>query len=161
MSEAVALELIAERDAKLLREGRHGDPFAVLGRHRFGDADIVRVMAPEAAVVEVVGGAKSIRLRPHGHALFAGLIPRAYRKDYKLQITGPNGISIEQDPYRFGLVHDAIDLQQFKTGLHLRVFELLGGRACELEGVRGVAFTVWAPAASWVSVVGDFNHWNA
>ncbi|NCP82328.1 MAG: 1,4-alpha-glucan branching protein GlgB [Rhodoferax sp.] len=45
-------------------------------------------------------------------------------------------------------------------GTHLRPFEVLGAHPGSLQGVSGTRFAVWAPNASRVSVVGDFNAWN-
>ena len=45
-------------------------------------------------------------------------------------------------------------------GTHLRPYELLGARLHAVDGVQGTRFVVWAPNASKVSVVGDFNAWN-
>ena len=45
-------------------------------------------------------------------------------------------------------------------GMHLRPYELLGARLHAVDGVQGARFAVWAPNASRVSVVGDFNAWN-
>jgi len=45
-------------------------------------------------------------------------------------------------------------------GTHLSNYEKLGAHATKLEGVPGVNFSVWAPNARRVSVVGDFNHWD-
>ena len=45
-------------------------------------------------------------------------------------------------------------------GTHLRPYELLGARLHTVDGVQGIRFAVWAPNASRVSVVGDFNAWN-
>ena len=36
----------------------------------------------------------------------------------------------------------------------------MGAQLREMDGVQGVSFSVWAPSAARVSVVGDFNHWN-
>ncbi len=45
-------------------------------------------------------------------------------------------------------------------GKHLRPYALLGARLLQHDGVAGVRFAVWAPNASRVSVVGDFNGWD-
>ncbi len=53
-----------------------------------------------------------------------------------------------------------IDLHLLGEGRHLRLYDKLGAHVTEIDGVRGVAFAVWAPNARRVSVVGDFNAWN-
>jgi 1,4-alpha-glucan branching enzyme len=45
-------------------------------------------------------------------------------------------------------------------GTHLRPFEVMGAQLCHMDGVAGTRFAVWAPNASRVGVVGDFNHWD-
>ncbi len=52
------------------------------------------------------------------------------------------------------------DIDLFKAGKHFRLYEKLGAHLIELDGVKGVYFAVWAPSASAVSVVGDFNFWT-
>ncbi len=49
----------------------------------------------------------------------------------------------------------------FHQGTNTRAWELCGAHLAEHEGASGVAFCVWAPNASAVSVVGDFNGWQA
>jgi len=53
------------------------------------------------------------------------------------------------------------DLHLFSEGTHLRLYEKLGAHLVEVDGVSGVRFAVWAPNAERVSVIGDFNGWNA
>ena len=48
------------------------------------------------------------------------------------------------------------DRQLFKEGAHLRLFDRLGAHL--IEG--GTRFSVWAPNALSVSVIGDFNGWD-
>lgn len=48
----------------------------------------------------------------------------------------------------------------FHQGTSCRAYEMLGAHLTEENGVKGVRFTVWAPDASEVSVVGEFNHWD-
>ena len=45
-------------------------------------------------------------------------------------------------------------------GTWLRAWEKLGARPAERDGQAGYSFAVWAPNASRVSVVGDFNGWD-
>jgi 1,4-alpha-glucan branching enzyme len=53
------------------------------------------------------------------------------------------------------------DVYLFKQGTHSRLYEKLGARVAQKDGEDGVAFAVWAPNAWRVSVIGDFNHWEA
>jgi 1,4-alpha-glucan branching enzyme len=52
------------------------------------------------------------------------------------------------------------DLYLFNEGSHFRLHEKLGAHPREVGGQRGVHFSVWAPNAEQVSVIGDFNGWN-
>jgi len=57
---------------------------------------------------------------------------------------------------RFG----EVDQFLFNAGDHTRLWENLGGRPAHREGLDGANFSVWAPNAAGVSVVGDFNEWT-
>ncbi len=48
------------------------------------------------------------------------------------------------------------DVFYFREGTHGRLYRILG---CQLGDGQG-CFTVWAPNARSVSVVGDFNGWD-
>ena len=52
------------------------------------------------------------------------------------------------------------DLFLFHQGTNYRAYEMLGAHIMEQNGKKGVRFTVWAPHAKEVSVVGDFNNWD-
>jgi len=53
-----------------------------------------------------------------------------------------------------------IDLYLFGEGRHEEIYKKLGAHISKVGRTKGVNFAVWAPQASGVSVVGDFNGWN-
>ncbi len=52
------------------------------------------------------------------------------------------------------------ELHQFKLGKNYNAHKVLGSHFYNIGGVEGVLFTLWAPNAQYVSVVGDFNGWD-
>ncbi|NLP58756.1 1,4-alpha-glucan branching protein GlgB [Lutibacter sp. B1] len=52
------------------------------------------------------------------------------------------------------------DINLFKSGKHFRLYEKFGAHIITLDGVKGTYFSVWAPSAKSVSVIGDFNYWT-
>ncbi|MCG2793049.1 MAG: 1,4-alpha-glucan branching protein GlgB [Weeksellaceae bacterium] len=53
------------------------------------------------------------------------------------------------------------DIYLFCSGSHTRLYEKFGSHKAEVEAVSGVYFSVWAPTAVEVSVMGNFNQWNS
>ena len=150
-------------------QGRHGDPFSVLGAHPVRGAKAttqisVRCFLPGAAAVTAVDDAGLLlgKLTPrHDVGFFEGHIPGELSTPYRLQVQWTSGHnSTIDDPYRFGLLLGDMDVWLLGEGTHLRPFEVLGAQPCTVLGVGGTRFAVWAPNASRVSVVGDFNFWD-
>ncbi len=54
-----------------------------------------------------------------------------------------------------------LDLHLFNEGSHFRLYDKLGAHPVVSDGRAGTQFAVWAPDAERVSVIGEFNHWNA
>ena len=52
-------------------------------------------------------------------------------------------------------------LYLYHHGKNDRIYELFGAHKANSDGKDGYVFRVWAPHARSVSVVGDFNGWNA
>jgi len=139
----------------------HSDPFAVLGRHPDGGGVLVRVLLPHAEEVSIAEGGHTLQ-RIEGTDIFewrgsADQVPQRYRLIWR------------DDEHREHIAHDAycyppqlsdFDLHLFGEGKHWHAHRLLGARVHETEGVAGVLFSVWAPHAVRVSVVGDFNRWD-
>ncbi|MBU0750616.1 MAG: 1,4-alpha-glucan branching protein GlgB [Gammaproteobacteria bacterium] len=55
----------------------------------------------------------------------------------------------------------AHDIYLFREGSHGRLYDCLGAHPAQDNGTAGFRFGVWAPNAEAVSVVGDFNDWQA
>ena len=52
------------------------------------------------------------------------------------------------------------DISLFKSGKHYKLYEKFGSHVLEFNGVIGTYFSVWAPNAQYIAVVGNFNGWN-
>src|SRR5690606_11749326 len=52
------------------------------------------------------------------------------------------------------------DLYLLSEGTHYRSWEKLGAHLVKIDEQEGTVFTVWAPNAYKVSVIGDFNGWD-
>jgi 1,4-alpha-glucan branching enzyme len=52
------------------------------------------------------------------------------------------------------------DIGLFKSGKHYKLYEKFGSHVIEFNGVIGTYFSVWAPNAQYVSVIGNFNYWD-
>ncbi len=80
---------------------------------------------------------------------------------YELEIHPKAGESfVTRDPYSFWPTIGDMDTYLFGQGTHYEIFEKLGAHLKEVDGVKGVAFAVWAPNAKRVSVIGSFNAWD-
>jgi 1,4-alpha-glucan branching enzyme len=151
-------------------QGKHGDPFAILGPHvlpqKEGSGVIVRAFLPEAEKVTVLPLESGLPAQPmariHPDGLFEAALPGRHAIfPYRLRWTKASGPEIEiEDPYRFAPTLTDYDLYLLGEGAHFRVYEKLGAQLLTLEGVPGVRFGVWAPNALRVSVVGEFNGWD-
>lgn len=146
-----------------LFEGRMADPHSVLGMHTEKNSVVIRVYDPEAESVSILASGKRTPMEktaPEG--LFTLSFPR--RKShfaYEVEKTFPGGATfVSEDPYHFLPGIGEMDLYLFNEGKHQRIYDVLGAHPRKMGEVEGVLFTVWAPNAQRVSVVGDFNCWD-
>jgi 1,4-alpha-glucan branching enzyme len=147
---------------RLLQEGRHRDPFEVLGCHRQGGKWQLRALFPAAVEAQVLLAERSLSMQRLADTdLFVCTLDGSAAPDYRLRWRAAQGDWVEgEDPYRFSPTIGDLDLHLFSEGRHQHVYRVLGAHCCEHEGVAGVRFATWAPNAQRVSVVGDFNLWH-
>lgn len=142
------------------------DPHSILGMHwnRKKDAVIVRVYDPLAKSVALLpdGGDRVEMQKIHPAGLFAFCFPnRTEHFAYQLEKTFSNSLkTVFRDAYQFLPGIGEIDLHLFNRGEHHRVYDVMGAHVKTYGDTSGVEFAVWAPNASRVSVVGDFNCWD-
>jgi len=146
-------------------DGRHGDPFAVLGPHEVQSKLVIRAFMPSATSVAVIDpetGAVAAELDEIAKpGLFEGIVPdRPVWFSYRLRGSNIGGSWDLDDAYRFPPLLGEVDDYLMREGTHRRLWERLGARTVKHHGVDGVAFAVWAPNASRVAVIGDFNDWD-
>ncbi len=145
-----------------LVEARLHDPFALLGTFQVPGGDcVVRVFNPHAQAAwlgDEADGEPLLRVHPLGVFEWRGgnppLQPCAvgFLEDGRARQT--------YDVYGFPPLLSAHDLYLFNEGRLTQAWHTLGSCEQVREGVAGTRFAVWAPNASRVSVVGDFNRWD-
>ncbi|MES2664806.1 MAG: 1,4-alpha-glucan branching protein GlgB [Pseudomonadota bacterium] len=154
--------LIDDGAAHAIAEGRHGDPFSVLGLHKREAGWVVTAFVPGADRLWVLTGkaGKALDALPVTNApgLFTCALPR--KSDYRLRAEGHGAVWEFDDPFSFGPVLGEMDEYLLGEGTLQRLWKVLGAHVMVHEGVAGVHFAVWAPNAERVSVVGDFNIWD-
>lgn len=157
-------DLLTEQRLDRICVGQEKDPHATLGMHRIPDGKglIVRVYDPAADNIFLLSGKRRTameKIRCEG--VFSLLFPgRKNFFPYRLERHYGKDVFTSEDPYRFLPGVGEMDLYLFNQGEHRRVFEMMGAHSMILSGVSGVDFSVWAPNADRVSVVGSFNCWD-
>ncbi len=68
-------------------------------------------------------------------------------------------IDTEKPVWHYSLFTDD-DVASFQAGTHYTMYNHMGAHALHVMGTDGFYFAVWAPNATRVSVIGEFNHWN-
>jgi len=125
----------------------------------------VRAFLPGARTVSIQGlgrpeGAPASRVDKRG--VFEAVLPGPLQlSPYRLRVEFDRGnVATFFDCYSFWPVLSDFDLYLFNQGNNYEIYNKLGSHPLTHQDVRGVFFAVWAPSATQVSVVGDFNQWD-
>lgn len=142
-----------------------GRPEIVLGPKK-ADASHVLVTTfqrdVDSVTVKVLDTKKEYKMELMDEAgYYAVLIPAKKIPSYRFLVKKGKKVNEIVDIYGIESPIDAMDVSQFSNGVHETIYEKLGAHPMTIDGVTGTYFAVWAPRAKGVSVVGDFNEWNA
>lgn len=140
----------------------HDNPFAYLGLHPQATGYILRAYLPGALEVEAIAADSGVLLGKMTQELAPGLFTLllAQPTRYYYRIRWNSGVYETEDPYAFGPLLGETDLYLFAEGNHRELGRVFGAQVACHDGVEGVRFSVWAPNARRVSVVGNFNAWD-
>ncbi|MEI6109217.1 MAG: 1,4-alpha-glucan branching protein GlgB, partial [Actinomycetes bacterium] len=141
-------------------DGWHHDPHSVLGAHSTETSTTFTILRPWANSVALVLGEEVIPLVHQLRGAWAITIEQPGLTEYTLQVDYGQGVINSDDPYRFLPTIGELDLHLISAGHHEDLWKVMGAHCKNVQGVNGVAFTVWAPSAQGVRVVGDFNMWD-
>lgn len=68
-------------------------------------------------------------------------------------------IDTKKSVWNYSLFTDE-DISNFKKGTHYKLYNVFGNKQIKVLRKRGTYFSVWAPNATFVSVIGEFNDWK-
>lgn len=140
--------------------GDHWDPHHFLGLQPFYEGKkIIRLYRPGALEVFLEVRGKIVPARKiHDAGVFDYIVPDD-TTFFDYRVYHQNGL-LANDPYSFAPAWGEMDSHLYNSGTHYEIYEVMGSREIKHQEVMGVRFTVWAPSAMRVSVVGDFNFWD-
>jgi 1,4-alpha-glucan branching enzyme len=168
---ALALPELDDGMLAAVAAGAHHDPHAVLGQHLVaaaGVADpvtVIRALRPLASeVTAVLATGARIELSHLAHGIWQGFSLLGLQ-DYLIEARYPDAPAwLDDDPYRYSPTIGELDLHLIGEGRHEQLWSALGAHIIEHSGIEkatsGTAFTVWAPHARAVRVIGDHNGWD-
>ncbi len=139
-------------------------PHEILGKHSAHGGSLIQCYFPEAKKVFInikESGIKFEMQLADEEGFFAYWTNEKDIPDYDYIVEYNDG-STKIIPECYNLYNklEKAVLDKFNAGILYDMYSYFGAHETEIKGVRGISFTVFAPGASRVSVVGDFNNWD-
>lgn len=145
-------------------QGHYYLPHAVLGAHLSDGSVTIRTVHHLADAVQIVTPDQTVDAVHERSGVWVAVFECDDIPDYRVRVTYGDQTTLMDDPYRFLPTLGEMDIYLISEGRHEELWKVLGAHLTHYTGpmgdVEGVAFAVWAPNASAVRVVGDFNYWD-
>lgn len=142
-------------------------PENILGATNTGNNTLIQCFYPGAKTVElaVKKGSKTEMLKMEEAdeaGFFAVLVSGKNVTDYEYHVLyeGKKKPVVYQEVYNFESQISEKQIEKFKNGTELDLQSVLGSKIVKIGNNTGAYFSVYAPNAMRVSVVGDFNDYN-
>ncbi len=139
-------------------------PYSLLGGRMCKEGFLIQAFRPDAVEmsVQIEGKKKSYIMEKVDEAgYFAVLIPVKKCVKYTLTVEDIRGKKTTySDPYAYEVMLADEDVKRFEAGICRDAYKFMGSHSMTIAGQSGMHFSVWAPNAIRVSVIGEFNNWD-
>lgn len=153
--------VINQDELNKIKNSNSTNPFEILGPHIWNKKLHIVSYIPNALKVEVLFDDNSIyEMESVDFEIFMLKTDFSNIKNYKLKIYYENSIVVRYDAYSFIPKFPKIDYETFSNDICTNAHKFLGSFYTKINGIYGTLFSVFAPMANRVSVVGDFNMWD-
>lgn len=153
-----------QNDINAINNANHSNPYGFLGLHETANGYLQMTTfqpgALEVSLLDRKGKVVAKLDNVNDSGVFHKVTRRKNKFAYQLKVTTAQDSRVIDDAFACSPVLGELDIYLFNEGKHKKPYKIFGAHCIEHDGLKGVSFIVWAPNASHVAVVGDFNRWD-